>query len=437
MGNRVTFELGADLDASVTNAAKRFHDAMKATRDLFPGMNTQAKIAGDTMRLTLTEAGKAAEKTGQHISLMSKRTRSSNLLMFEGVRVAQDFAQVIGQQGVAGAVRASANNIQRMVEIIAYAVPGFATWKLVAAGLATATLPILGDAFFGVGDKAKQAKVEVDDLIKSLKEHVDLVEKLRQERRAGEIGSAQAAFEQKRLETGRIIREAESKAIAAEDKARAAEDMAAASTKRATTGPGGFINRILLGEGVLPPGAREDQSAAAAARQTAKVLRRRADEVRREATGALAAEEAELRKKEAADVQAKRDAFRDALRRGAEVRGQIVSEAVEVATAPFGARRRDIAERQARLGIEREAFEAAGRADQGRGRRVSPARRAEQARLQEREDILSGENRKLQVEIADATKQGAANGLVQVQMMSMAVQYALRMPIVPIPFINR
>jgi hypothetical protein len=109
-------------------------------------------------------------RTGQGLNLMSKGLRNNNLLMMEGARAAQDFAQVIGQQGVGGAVRASANNIQRMVEIISFMHPGLKTTHVVAAMLGTATLPILADMFFKTGTNAKKADEDMQGFVKRLYE---------------------------------------------------------------------------------------------------------------------------------------------------------------------------------------------------------------------------------------------------------------------------
>lgn len=512
MGNRLTFELGADIDASVTNAGKRLRDVLEATAAIMPGWNVQTKILGDTMRLTLTEAKKAADAAShsmrhaitvdklrvagleamrrldaeaaaatakrrtelEKLAIAAKRAteaefdsrfvgidalrgsalatmrgldaaalaaakkgvtdlgdsmRMTQLMFFEGGRAVQDFVQVVGQQGFSGGIRAAANNLQRLAEIASFAIPGLGMTARVAMMVGTTALVPLADYFSRVSTKVKEADKDTEGFVRRLYDLKTIT--------MGLAGREAEVAEQGQATASRAAIHAAGQAVTQIQAAIAKTGLTAADIPRA---------KEQLRDMERMPGLPDAESEVAmeAERQNLRERIRTAEALQRQHAGAvqrrdelmrLEAERQERSQRKAALAQSEQR--RDAIRRGAEIPGQIVSAAEAAAVAPFGPRRKALGERQARLDIEMQDFEAAGRDAEGRGRPMTRERKQAQAELRRRQDVMQGEERKLAVETAEAAKQGAANGAAQVELLKMAVQYSLRYPIVPPIYINR
>lgn len=436
MGNRVTFELGADLDASVTNAAKRFHDAMKATADMFPGMNMQAKIVGDTMRLTLTESKQkltqlttslkehaVRTKTAtEEIGLMAKANRNNQLMMFESIRVVQDFTQVVGQTGLAGGIRASANNIQRLAELFALAVPGFGMAKLALISLGTAALVPVADWLFGVKKNADDAKTSLDALATTQKEVVGLVkptdrDKLIQEdmRLRGALQAADAAVGAKR------------NALAA------AEDTS-----------GGWLSR--LGEALKPgpdyekmTGKSKERAENSAIGWLARKLSGKEEEAQARYDLDVAEREASRLRAQVADTakklerQRRYDATEERGRAASQAAGMPAkwrAEFLERFQMPFAAADEDLAMERARFQERRSTAEAAADPRRGLDRRSKAAFDAEAKQIEVKE-------REKRIRDLDNQERAAKAAEGMQALMTQATIYALRLPIVPIPNLHR
>lgn len=142
----------AALNAKQAHGVKLTKDEKRELRDL------NKQLGALSVKAKSFEAAQGGVNGSMHSG--ARASRNFNFRLQQGSYAVQDFVQVIGQTGLSGALRASANNIAQV-----FAVMGTAGGAI-AGGIATVVMIGLADAITAMGGEAETATEKLERLIR-------------------------------------------------------------------------------------------------------------------------------------------------------------------------------------------------------------------------------------------------------------------------------